>query len=351
MKNFIRKEKRLQKQKVITLALQGGGAHGAFTWGVLDRLLADERIGFEGISGTSAGAMNAVMLAQGLTAGGREIARQTLTRFWEQVSELAPADSATMNLMDLLQGRMPGTLPWLTMGLDLSRHFSPAQINPLAINPLRRIIEDLVDFERLRRDCPVKLFIAATRVRSGKVKVFTNRDLSSETLLASACLPSLHPPVEIDGEIYWDGGFSANPAVSPLVFDCRSDDILLVLLLPADKAQTPTTTKAIMERGLDFQFSTGFLQEMRTITHTKRRAERALFSLSALERRVRRIRFHLIEEDEILPQLSHASRFNVQWSFLTALRDQGRECAERWLEQHFEAIGCRSTVDIFARFE
>jgi NTE family protein len=336
---------------VINLALQGGGAHGAFTWGVLDRLLEDGRVEFEGVSGTSAGAMNAVMLAHGLTCGGPELARQTLAQFWERVSEHALPDPAAGNLLHLLNGGTPDAPTWLTLGLELTRYFSPSQLNPLEINPLRAIVGELVDFERLRRrDCPLKLFIAATQVRSGRLKVFTNEELSVETLLASACLPSLHPPVEIDGEIFWDGGFSGNPAVLPLVFDCRGEDILLVLLLPRENSETPTTVQAIADRGLEFKFSTGFLQEMRTIAHTQRRVEQAFLTLGPMERRFQRLRFHLIEEEEWLPQLSRASKFNVQWPFLTALRDHGRECAGQWLEQHYDAIGRRSTVDIFSRF-
>ena len=338
------------EHKVINLALQGGGAHGAFTWGVLDRLLEDGRIGFEGISGTSAGAMNAVMLAYGMTCGGREMARETLAQFWERVSAHAPPEPAAGDLLNLINGGTPNIPPWLTMGLELSRYFSPAQINPLGINPLHKVVGELIDFERLRRDCSLKLFIAATRVRNGGLKVFKNQELSIKALLASACLPSLHPPVAIDGELYWDGGFSGNPAVLPLVFECRSDDILLVLLLPLVKAETPMTAKAIAERGLEFKFSTGFLQEIRTIAHSQRQAGKAFLPLGPMERRLRRLRFHLIEEEELLPQLSRASKFNVQWSFLTTLRDQGRVYADRWLEQRFQAIGRRSSVDIYERF-
>lgn len=339
-----------REHRLVNLALQGGGAHGAFTWGVLDRLLEDGRLEFEGISGTSAGAMNAVMLAYGMTCGGREMARQTLTHFWERVSEHAPPDPTAGKLLDISKDGAFAASPWLTAALELTRYFSPAEINPQGSNPLRTIVGDVVDFERLRRDCPVKLFIAATEVRSGRLKVCTNPDLSIEALLASACLPSLHPPVEIDSELHWDGGFSGNPAVLPLVFDCRSSDILLVLVLPREKPETPTTAREISERSLEFMFSTGFLQEMRTIAHTKRQAERALFSWGPLERRFRRLRFHLIEDEELLPQLSRASKLNVQWSFLTTLRDRGRECADEWLREHFRTVGSRSTVDVYARF-
>ncbi len=344
---LIRRAVKWRRRKVLSLALQGGGAHGAFTWGVLDRLLEEERIKIAAISGTSSGAMNAVMLAQGITSGGRDMARQILAKFWGRVADHAPVDPTAGNL---LNNGAQDTPSWLESCLNLARLVSPYQLNPLGFNPLRAIVTELVDFEQLRRQCPIKLFIAATRVRSGVIRIFMNQELSVEVLLASACLPSLHPPVEIDGEIYWDGGFSGNPVVSPLIFEGGYEDILLVLLHPPNRSDTPLTAKAISERSVELKLSAGFLQEMRTIAEIKARAGQGFLPLGRLERRFQKLRFHLIEENEWISQLSHASKFNVQWPFLTKLYDQGRNHADHWLQQHFRAIGRRSTVDIYARF-
>lgn len=344
---LLRRAIKWRPRKVLSLALQGGGAHGAFTWGVLDRLLEEERIKIAAISGTSSGAMNAVMLAQGMTSGGRDRARQILARFWERVADHAPVDPIMGNL---LNGGAQDTPSWLEPYLNLARFISPYQLNPLDLNPLRAIVTELVDFEQLRRRCPIRLFVAATRVRSGVIRIFTNQELSIEVLLASACLPSLHSPIEIDGEIYWDGGFSGNPVVFPLIFEGGHGDILLVLLHPPDRPDIPLTAKAISERSAEFKFSAGFLLEMRTIAEMRARAGRGFLPLGRLDRRLQKLKFHLIEKDEWIPPLSRSSKFNVQWPFLTRLYDQGRDHADRWLEQHFHALGRRSTVDINLRF-
>jgi NTE family protein len=347
---LIRGALRWRRSKALSLALQGGGAHGAFTWGVLDRFLEEESIEIAAISATSSGAMNAVMLAQGITSGGRDTARQTLARFLGRVADHAPVDPTVGHLLSLLNNGTPEMPSWLEPYLNLARAVSPYQMNPLGFNPLRAMLSELVDFEQLRQHCPIKLFIAATRVRSGVIRIFTNQELSVEALLASACLPSLHPPVEIDGEVYWDGGFSGNPPVFPLIFEGGHKDILLVLLYPPDRPDAPLTVKAIAQRSMEFNLSAGFLQEMRTIAEIRARAGQGLLPLGHLGRRFQKLRFHLIEEDEWMPQLSHASKFNVERSFLARLHAQGRRHADRWLQQHFPALGRRSTIDINLRF-
>ncbi len=324
----------------INLALQGGGAHGAFTWGVLDRLLEEPKLRIEGVSGASAGAMNAVMLACGLQQGGHEGARELLARFWHEVSLHALPE-------------LPSVLPtagfgesvtdWMQM---LSYYLSPYDLNPLDINPLRSLVERTVDFERLRAASPLRLFIAATNVQSGKLRLFRDTELTADHLLASACLPTLHKAIEIDGCSYWDGGFSGNPAIYPLLLDCASDDVLVVLLQPLMHVGVPVSASAIRDRVAEFGFQSTFLREMRAISYTQFEIRKTPFSLGAFERRVRRLRLHLIETDELLASLDRASKYDTRLHFLQALHDRGRERAHHWLEQQGHCIGRSSSCDL-----
>lgn len=326
--------------RVLSLALQGGGAHGAFTWGVLDALLEDGRLSFEGVSGTSAGAMNAVVLAHGLLEGGRDGARAALTRFWQAVAGSAPLLTAGA---DPESGKP-------ALGLQLlmycTRHLSPQLLNPLDINPLRDILEAQVDFARLRAASPLKLFIAATHANSGRLRLFSNHELSTACVLASACLPTFHHSVDIDGEPYWDGAYSANPAVFPLVYDCAATDILLVLLSPLHHGGTPHRADDIRRRSLDLAFNSTFLREMRSFTHARRYVGRTLLPLGRLERRLTHTRFHLLAAEELLGQLATESRLTTSLPFLERLRDQGRAFARVWLAAHYGDLGRRSSVDI-----
>jgi NTE family protein len=324
------------KGRKLNLALQGGGAHGAFTWGVLDRLLDEPGLRFEGISGASAGAMNAVMLASGLLQGGPEAAQELLSRFWHEVSLHA--------LPELPKG-LPGEsiTDWMKV---LSYFLSPADLNPLDINPLRSLVERMVDFEQLRAQSPARLFITATDVQSGKLRVFRETELHADHLLASACLPTLHKAIEIDGRTYWDGGFSGNPAIYPLIFDCPGDDVLVVLLQPLMREGTPVSAKAIRDRVADFGFQSTFLREMRSISHMQFEICKTPFSIGAFERRMRRLRLHLIETDEHLASLDRATKYNTRLHFLESLRDRGRTRAHSWLEQHGTRIGRQSSCDL-----
>ncbi|MGQ0593921.1 MAG: patatin-like phospholipase family protein [Gammaproteobacteria bacterium] len=339
-----------RRTKVINLALQGGGAHGAFTWGVLDRLLEDERIEIEGISGSSSGAMNAVMVAYGLALDGPKGARAHLARFWEAVGSRVPFNSEPHPSGLPINGSEKAALPWLQAYIALSRALSPYLVNPWNLNPLRAIIEDLVDFDWLRAQAPIKLFVASTRVQSGKMVVFQNAQLSAEVLLASACVPSLHHAIEIEGEVYWDGGFSGNPAVFPLIFECRHADVVIVMLHPLQRPVTPSTAQAIWERMTEMAFNATFLREMRAIGELKAHASKSLIAFGAIERRFRRLRCHLIEGEELMAGLTPSSRFNPRMSFLRTLRDQGRAHAERWLDETFDNLGNCTTFDIAARF-
>jgi NTE family protein len=340
-----------RKGRTVNLALQGGGSHGAFTWGVLDRLLEDGRIGIEGISGTSAGAMNAVVLAHGLTTGGREGAREALAKFWESIASRVPFDplqSGFMGQAGLTQDS--GLPPVLKAMMGLTRFLSPYQLNPFDVNPLRDVVAGAIDFERLRAECGIKLFIAATHVRTGKVRLFRTGELTADAVLASACLPSLHHGIEIEGELYWDGGYSANPAIYPLFYHCRSPDVVIVLLHPLRLPQDPRTAAEIWNRVTELGFSATFLREMRMLAQAKEHVERTLFSIGRLERRLRHMKFHLVEAEELMSQLSSESKLSAHWPFISMLRDQGRARAEAWLGENFRSIGSRSSADLSELF-
>ncbi|MFZ3082140.1 patatin-like phospholipase family protein, partial [Rhodoferax ferrireducens] len=246
----------------LNLALQGGGAHGAFTWGVLDALLEDPRIEFEGLSGSSAGAMNALVFADGWMKGGRDGARQGLSDFWMEVGKQMP-----WGLMTQGEGEAISLSPASKLLVNWAGHFSPAQLNPFDLNPLRDLLNRLVDFEQLRARSPFKLFVGTTQANTGKLRVFRESELSVDVMLASACLPKIHHSVEIDGEPYWDGGYAANPAVFPLFYDCDSRDVLLVLLSPLKREGTPNTVDEIESRIAELAFSANFMREMRMFVH------------------------------------------------------------------------------------
>ena len=326
---------------MLNLALQGGGAHGAFTWGVLDALLADGRVDFEGVSGTSAGAMNAVCLAQGLMAGGRDGARQALADFWTAVAKSSPFEASRPTA---------GLAPAMKMMLQWTEHLSPEQLNPLDLNPLRDIIERQIDFARLRRQSPVKLFIAATHANSGKLRIFKNHELSVDALLASACLPTIHRSVIIDGEPYWDGGYSANPAVFPLFYECTAADIMLVLLTPLHYSETPETAQDIRVRLRELAFNATFLREMRMFAHLRDQIGDSWLPdwlpLNRFEQRLKRQRFHAISADALLGALPAESKLTVNSEFFESLRDDGREHARAWLASYWPSLGRQSTLDL-----
>jgi NTE family protein len=326
----------------LSLALQGGGAHGAFTWGVLDALLEAGLFRFDGVSGTSAGAMNAVALAHGLSTGGPDQARETLAAFWNRVGESMPAEMSRPLAMSTDSTVSPG----MQMVLQLTQWFSPYQLNPLDYNPLRSIIESLFDFERIRQASPVRLFVAATHANSGRLKLFRNADMSVDALLASACLPSLQQAVMIDGEPYWDGGFAANPAVFPLFRFCRTDDILLVMLAPMVHGETPRSVEEIQQRVSTLGFNSAFLREMRLFALLQDMVRTPTPLLGRLERHLRATRFHMIEANDLLSALNASSRAVTHGPFLTWLRDEGRSAAQAWLAEHPGCVGGRATVDI-----
>ena len=326
------------------LALQGGGAHGAYTWGVLDALLEAGRFRFEAISGTSAGAMNALALADGWMRGGADGARESLAAFWRAVGSKLPFEQWLVGPTD-----SPGLAPGLRALMHWTRLFSPYQLNPLGLNPLREVLTAQIDFERLRQRGAPRLFIAATHANTGRLRLFVNEELDVHAALASACLPTLHQAVMIDGEPYWDGGYSANPALFPLV-RAGIADLLIVALSPLAHEQVPMSAEDIRSRALEFSFNAGFLREATLLAEASAEARRSSFAFGRLERRLRALRTHLIDAHDDLGALSAETRLIAHLPFLERLRDLGRERTQRWLADHGGQIGRRASVDLAQAF-
>jgi NTE family protein len=330
--------------RTVNLALQGGGAHGAFTWGVLDRLLEEDNLAFDGLSATSAGAMNAAAFAYGLTVGGREGARKALADYWLRVSKMTALGPLQPSLVDRMTGnyRLTWSPVFSAMNL-LTRVLSPYELNPVNLNPMRDIVEQSVDFEVLRRpDCPVKLFLSATNVRTGKVKVFTGEEISAAAVLASACVPTVFHAVEIDGEAYWDGGYMGNPALFPLIYNCKTSDIVIVHINPLVRKELPRTAEEISNRIDEISFNSSLMREMRAVSFVTRLVTQHRIVGEELPH----VLIHSIADDAFMAGLSSTSKSNADWGFLTYLRDQGRKCAGDWLAANFVKIGRESSVDI-----
>ncbi len=331
---------------LVDLALQGGGSHGAFTWGVLDRVLQEPWLKIEGISGTSAGAMNAVVLAQGHVCGGAEGARAALDEFWGRVAKAALFSPLRRSPLDVLMGRWTMDTSPLFLAADMAaRLFSPYDLNPQGTNPLTEILAECIDFEDVRRS-PIRLFITATNVRTGRGRVFRNADLTPEVLLASACLPTMFQAVEIDGEPYWDGGYSGNPTITPLVRECASKDTLIVQVNPIEREGTPRSAREILNRLNEVSFNATLLKELRMIAILRQTAnpgntEGAQWAA---------MRIHRISS-EIMVDLGYSSKLNAEWAFLSMLKDEGRRAAEIFVETHGDDLGRRSSLDLDALLE
>lgn len=330
-------------EKSVNLALQGGGAHGAFTWGVLDAILADGRIAIEAITGASAGAMNAVVLTEGWLDGGIDGARTALENFWRRISVDGKYGGSERSLLDTMlgawtDGRPPGLI-WFEL---LSKVASPYDVNPLNINPLRGVIADLIDFGKVQGCADVNLFISATNVRTGKIKIFTRQELTADHLMASACLPMLFQAVEINGEPYWDGGYMGNPPLFPLFYEAAGDDILLVQINPLERRELPTNARAIQDRLNEITFNASLLRELRAIDFVNRLLDDGKLSTGDYKR----VLMHRIDGGLPLAQLTSSSRLNSEWNFLLSLRDLGRTAAKRWLKRNYDAIGVQGTLDL-----
>jgi NTE family protein len=333
--------------KTINLALQGGGAHGAFAWGVLDRLLEDERISFEGISATSAGAANATVLSYGLTVGGREGAKRALKTFWRRIARSAMFSPLQASPWDRLMHNHGLENSPAYMAFDiLSRVFSPYQLNPFNLNPLKAVLEEVVDFERLQRECAVKLFLSATNVRTCKVKVFTGAEVCVNAVLASTCLPFMFQAVEINGEHYWDGGYMGNPAIFPLIYQCGSADVVIVHINPAERPDVPKTARDIMNRINEISFNSSLMREMRAISFVTKLIDDG--KLAGDE--AKRMMLHSIEADDVMRELGVASKLNADWEFLMHLHEIGRERAGQWIEATFDRLGRESSIDIRTKY-
>ena len=334
--------------KRINLALQGGGAHGAFTWGVLDYLLEDGRLAVEGISGTSAGAVNAVMLADGLRRGGSDEARKRLADFWKAASlggDLPAMQRAVMNrLFSLLPSEGSPTLDWLSAW---SRYLSPYDVNPLNITPLKDLIERFVDFEGLRAD-PRQLFIAATNVQTGRLHIFPREKISAEAVMASACLPAVFRAVEIDGVSYWDGGYLGNPVLYPFFRSTDTEDVLIVQINPLMRKKIPTSTREIMARVNEITFNSALMAELRAIEFVNRLIDQGRVPHGTGPNEYRRINVHRIVLEGLGERLSSSSKLRNDFESLELLRKVGQRAARRFLDAHYDDIGVRSSVDLKA---
>ena len=333
--------------KTINLALQGGGAHGAYTWGVLDRLLEEERLVIEGISGTSAGAMNAALLVNGYTKGGREGAKKDLENFWRRVSDAGAFGPLHKNPFEraLTGWNMDNSFAYQWVDL-MSRMFSPYDLNPLNLNPMRYILDDMLDEVGHGRKGKIALFIAATHVESGQARVFHCSEITTDVLLASACLPFIFQAIEIDGEHYWDGGYMGNPAIWPLIYNCQSEDVLLVQINPIRSENLPRSATEIINRLNEITFNSSLISEMRAIDFVSR-----LLKEGKLQRdRYKDIKMHLIYAANEMHRLNASSKMNADWDFFQHLKAIGRANAELWLKREWSNIGVKSTFDIREKF-
>ena len=344
----------------VDLALQGGGSHGAFTWGVLDRLLEEEWLEIAAISGTSAGAMNAVALAAGLMDGGRAGARRVLRQFWTRVAELSPFHTLQSSpwgaaFAPAQTFMAPWLAPFKQFNAALGSQLSPYQLNPLNLNPLRDVLVETVDFKRVCACHKTQLFIAATQVRTGQLRVFGQHELTADMVMASACLPLLFQAVEIEGEAYWDGGYAGNPSLLPLITDSPADDLLLVQINPVQRETVPKQASDILDRINEVTFNASLLKEMRTLALMQQLVQQLvqqsvgsaqLEGSPPLFKRVQDLRVHMIDGGESLAPLGAESKTNTQWAFLSQLHDLGVGAADRWLAANRQDVGQRSSFDL-----
>jgi NTE family protein len=335
-------------RKIVNLALQGGGSHGAFTWGVLDRLLEDDGVAIEGVTATSAGAMNATLLAYGHMVGGAEGARHALDGFWRKISDAARNGPLQPSWLDRALHNYGLDYSPAFQALDMmSRLFSPYELNPLNLNPLKDLLDASVDFKRLRDEpSPIKLFLSATNVRTGKIKTFDKHELCAEAVLASACLPFMFQAIEMDGEHYWDGGYMGNPAIFPVIYDCDSRDVVIVHINPLNRPELPRTAKEIMNRINEISFNSSLMREMRAIIFVSDLIESGRLDGSKMKHML----IHSIAADDVMIGLGVNSKLNTDWDFLVHLKETGRRHAEMWLTENYEHLGTKSSADIRAQY-
>jgi NTE family protein len=342
----------LNKPININLALQGGGSHGAFSWGVLKRLVKESHLNVEGISGTSSGAVNASLLAYGISQS-RQQPCDALDYFWTELGKLfskifTPSNSFTkFPLLSTSDNSYA-----LELFLNMSQSFSPYLFNPNDMNPFRELLKKSINFEVLRNSNEIKLFIAATNIKTSKLKIFNRNEITAEHILASACLPSLHHAITIDGETYWDGGFTGNPPLYPLIFNCESPDLLIVLLQPLVKESIPDTANKIRERMFEIAFHSNFMREMRAISFSKQFINQHYILKGALEKKLNNLRIHIIHADDNLKKMDHKSKYDASPDLIKRLHDAGYEAADKWLSENCLFIGRQSTtnLDVFSDY-
>lgn len=332
------------KTKKIDLALQGGGAHGAYTWGVIDRLLDDERIEIDGICGTSAGAMNGVCAIYGLKKGGRNLAKHLLVKFWHKISDAGKLSLLQPSWFDKVMS--PGNMdysPMYKMFSMASESLSPAQFNPLSFNPLEKILKEVIDFEELQQFNPPKLFVCATNVKTCEARVFHPHEITAKTVLASACLPYLYEAVEIDGEFYWDGGYMGNPPLQVLIDNTiESDDILLVQVNPKNIKKVPSNVEDIKDRVNEISFNSSLMLEIKMLQFQQELVKQGV----TLDGKLKPVRLHNINPDEDLGELNLSSKLNTDWDFLMYLKNLGYNACKNWLEENYDKIGRETTFAV-----
>jgi NTE family protein len=339
--------KKKPTRKSINLALQGGGSHGAFAWGALDCILDDGRLDIEAVSATSAGAMNAVVLADALTDGDRDNARARLSAFWKAIADAGSAYNPVRPLRDWSGRALPvEQSPFYWMLDTMTRLFSPYQLNPINFNPLRQVLEKHVDFEKLRRTKGMEVHLCATNVETGKVRIFNRAEVTPDTVLASACLPILFQTIEIDGAHYWDGGYIGNPAIFPLIYSSRSCDVVIVHINPIVRRGVPKRAPEIVNRINEISFNSSLMREMRAIAFVTRLIEQGKLKASEMKQML----IHSIRDDEAMTAHSIGSKLSPDWQFLCELKDSGSATTQRWLREHYADIGRRSSVDLQAEF-
>jgi NTE family protein len=330
----------------VDLALQGGGSHGAFTWGVLDRLLEEPGLRFDGVSGTSAGAMNAAVMASGLMQGGPEGAREALEGFWKRVSDAARLSPLRRGPIEILTGNWTLDYSPVFAAVEFAAQvFSPYDSSLAGANPLSKILAESVDFAHLV-ESPVKVFVTATNVHTGQGRIFRNAELTPEVLLASACLPTMFQAVEIDGVPYWDGGYAGNPSMAPLVRECSASDTILVQINPIVRPGTPRTAREIQNRLNEISFNATLLKELKAGALLRQVADPGRGEGAAWAN----MRVHRISS-EIMLELGYSSKLLTEWPFFTMLRDEGRKAADAFLAEHKADLGVRSSLDLDAMLE
>lgn len=338
----------LSEKKHVGLALQGGGAHGAFTWGVLDRLLEEDDIIADAMCGTSAGAVNAVTCAYGLHTGGPQKAKELLETLWRKVSQ-SGGFLFKPSILDSIMGN--GDIynsPGYVFFNNITQFLSPYNFNPFNYNPLRDILTDLIDFKELQMYHKKKLFICATNVKTNRAKIFSNKDITVDAVLASACLPFLFQAVEIDGEYYWDGGYMGNPPIFPLITNTTLHDIVLIKINSVNINSVPTTARDISDRVNEISFNSSLINEMKLIHYRNELLRNGILKVD--DKMNREIFVHTISGYDALSQLSYSSKMNTSWEFLLSLKERGRQTASKWLESDYSQVGIKSTFDVEEHF-